>query len=66
MIKSNGGSGYVRNVLFDNFLSRNTAYGLNVDQYWSRQSVGEGDGVQLSNITFRVGSEKLPCDDSTL
>ncbi|KAL5522244.1 hypothetical protein ACEPAF_2101 [Sanghuangporus sanghuang] len=53
MIKSNGGSGYVRNVLFESFISRGTAYGMNVDQYWSRQIVGEGDGVQLSNMTFK-------------
>ena len=54
MIKSNLGSGYVRNVLFDSFISRDTAYGLNIDQYWSSQTPGTGAGVQLSNITFSV------------
>ena len=54
MIKSNMGSGYVRNVLFQNFIARGTAYGLNVNQYWSSQSPGSGAGVQLSNITFQV------------
>ncbi|KAI0759248.1 rhamnogalacturonase [Trametes elegans] len=52
MIKSNLGSGYVRNVLFQNFIAVGTAYGLNVNQYWSSQSPGSGAGVQLSNITF--------------
>lgn len=54
MIKSNHGSGYVKNVEFQNFISRGTAYGLNVDQYWSSQSAGSGAGVELSNITFSV------------
>lgn len=54
MIKSNHGSGYVKNVQFQNFISRGTAYGLNIDQYWSSQSAGSGAGVELSNITFTV------------
>ncbi|KAF8914337.1 rhamnogalacturonan-hydrolase [Gymnopilus junonius] len=52
MIKSNGGSGYVQNVLFQNFISRGTAYGLNVNQYWSDETTASGNGVQLSNIQF--------------
>lgn len=59
MIKSNGGSGYVRNVLFQNFISRGTAYGLNIDQYWSSQSTAPGDGVQLSNIQFQVSNSYI-------
>ena len=54
MIKSNLGSGYVRNVVFDSFIARGTAYGLDINQYWSSQSPGTGAGVQLSNITFSV------------
>jgi rhamnogalacturonan hydrolase len=54
MIKSNGGSGSVSNVLFQDFISRGTAYGLYLNQYWSSQSVGSGDGVKLSNIKFVV------------
>ena len=54
MVKSNGGSGFLRNVLFENFQSRGTAYGLNVQQYWDRQTPADGNGVQLTNITFRV------------
>ncbi|KAI0759831.1 rhamnogalacturonase-like protein [Trametes elegans] len=52
MIKSNKGSGYVRNVKFQDFISRGTAYGLNIDQYWSSQKPGSGAGVQLSDLTF--------------
>ena len=54
MIKSNLGSGYVRNVVFDHFISRGTAYGLDVNQYWASQTPGSGAGVQLTNITFSV------------
>ena len=54
MIKSNLGSGYVRNVQFQNFISRGTAYGLDINQYWSSQTPGTGAGVELSNITFSV------------
>ena len=68
MIKSNGGSGYVRNVLFQNFLARGTAYGLNVNQYWSDETTASGNGVQLSNIQFEVRPEPvdfLPCTSLT-
>ena len=54
MIKSNLGSGYVRNVVFDQFIARGTAYGLDINQYWSSQTPGTGAGVELSNITFSV------------
>ncbi|PAV21490.1 rhamnogalacturonase [Pyrrhoderma noxium] len=53
LIKSWGGSGYAKNILLENFLSHNTAYGLDVDQYWSGMTQADGAGVQLSNITFR-------------
>jgi len=56
MIKSNGGSGYVKNVVFDNFIGFSNAYSLNVDQYWSSMKPVGGNGVALSNITFSVGS----------
>ena len=54
MIKSNGGSGTVKNVLLENFIGFSNAYSLNIDQYWSSQKTGTGDGVQLQNITFKV------------
>jgi len=53
MIKSNGGSGSVQNVLFENFLAHGADYGLDVDQYWYPQPTASGAGVQLSNITAR-------------
>lgn len=54
MIKSNGGSGTVSNVVFENFIGHKNAYSLDVDQYWSSMSTVAGDGVALSNITFNV------------
>ncbi|KAG9012742.1 hypothetical protein FRB93_001295 [Tulasnella sp. JGI-2019a] len=51
MIKSNLGSGSVENVLFQNFIGRGTAYGLDVNQYWE-STPGTGPGVLLNNITF--------------
>ena len=60
MIKSNGGSGTVENVLFQNFIGHGNAYSLNVDQYWSSQSTAAGSGVQLSNITFNVSILAAP------
>ncbi len=62
MIKSNKGSGYVRNVQFQNFIARGTAYGLNIDQFWSSQTPGSGAGVQLQNITFSVCPRHLGSD----
>jgi rhamnogalacturonan hydrolase len=54
MIKSNGGSGSVSNVLFENFIGHGNAYSLDIDQYWASMSPVDGDGVQLNNITFKV------------
>ena len=53
MIKSNGGSGYVEDVLFENFIGHRNAYSLDIDQYWSSMSPLDGAGVALSNLTFR-------------
>ncbi|KAI0259155.1 rhamnogalacturonan-hydrolase [Gloeopeniophorella convolvens] len=52
MFKSNGGNGTVSNVLLQNFISRGTAYGLYLNQYWASISPNPGNGVQLTNITF--------------
>lgn len=54
MIKSNGGSGSVSNVLLQDFISRGTAYGLYINQYWASLSPASGNGVKLSNIKFVV------------
>ncbi|KLO13032.1 rhamnogalacturonan-hydrolase [Schizopora paradoxa] len=53
MIKSWGGDGYLRNVLLQNFIARGTAYGLDVNQYWSGQTQVAGNGVQINNVTFQ-------------
>jgi len=52
MIKSNGGSGSVYNVAFNNFMGHSNAYTLDIDQYWSGQTAVAGDGVTLYDITF--------------
>jgi rhamnogalacturonan hydrolase len=54
MIKSNGGSGTLSNVLLENFIGHGNAYSLDIDQYWSSMSPVSGNGVQLNNITFKV------------
>jgi rhamnogalacturonan hydrolase len=54
MIKSNGGSGILSDVVMDNFIGHSNAYSLDIDQHWSSMKVNEGKGVKLSNITFKV------------
>jgi rhamnogalacturonan hydrolase len=60
MIKSNGGSGFVKEVFFENFIGHGNAYSLDIDQYWASMDPVDGDGVQLSNITFKVCTEIFP------
>ena len=50
MIKSNGGSGSVSNVVLENFIGHGNAYSLDIDQYWSSMDPIEGEGVQLHSI----------------
>lgn len=50
MIKSNGGSGTVSNVVLENFIGHGNAYSLDIDQYWSSMDHLDGAGVQLNNI----------------
>ena len=52
MIKSNGGSGSVSDATFENFIGHGNAYSLDIDQYWSSQKVGEGEGVKLTDLKF--------------
>jgi hypothetical protein len=54
MIKSNGGSGFMKNVLMQNFIGYSNAYSLDIDQQWSSMKTLAGSGVHLSNITFKV------------
>lgn len=53
MVKSNGGSGTVSNVLLENFIGHGNAYSLDIDSAWSSMDEGDGDGVQLNNLTVR-------------
>ncbi|KAN0108708.1 glycoside hydrolase family 28 protein [Hyaloscypha variabilis] len=48
-----GGSGYVTNVLWENFRSKESLYGLNLNQYWQQTYTPDTGAVALSNITFR-------------
>ncbi|KUJ23475.1 Rhamnogalacturonase A [Mollisia scopiformis] len=52
MIKSNGGSGSFYSASFNNFMGHSNAYTLDIDGYWSGQSVATGDGVLFYDITF--------------
>jgi len=54
MIKSNGGSGSVSSVTFENFIGHSNAYSLDIDQYWTGQAgADQSTGVKLSGITFK-------------
>jgi rhamnogalacturonan hydrolase len=59
MIKSNGGSGSMHDVLLENFLGHSNAYTLDIDQHWSPMKANGGAGVGLRNITFKVGRSPL-------
>jgi rhamnogalacturonan hydrolase len=52
MIKSNGGSGTVSNIAFNNFVGHSNAYSLDFDTAWSSMSTATGDGITYSNISF--------------
>jgi hypothetical protein len=52
MIKSNGGSGSVSNVLFDNFSGHTNAYTLYIDSDWTQEALAPGNGVEYFDISF--------------
>lgn len=52
MIKSNGGSGTVQNVAFNNFMGHSNAYTLDFDTAWSSMDAADGDGITYTNISF--------------
>ncbi|TAQ90585.1 hypothetical protein B7494_g1119 [Chlorociboria aeruginascens] len=52
MIKSNGGDGYIRDCTFSNFIGHSNAYALDINEYWSSETVVAGNGVTLSGLTF--------------
>lgn len=53
MVKSNGGSGSVSNLLLENFIGHGNAYSLDIDSQWSSMDAVEGDGVSMDNVTIR-------------
>ncbi|KAL4930492.1 putative extracellular rhamnogalacturonase [Aspergillus undulatus] len=53
MVKSNGGSGSVSNLVLENFIGYGNAYSLDIDAEWSSMSTIDGDGVSLNNVTIR-------------
>ncbi|KAL4961270.1 putative extracellular rhamnogalacturonase [Aspergillus stella-maris] len=53
MVKSNGGSGTVSNLVLENFIGYGNAYSLDIDAAWSSMSTIDGDGVTLNNVTIR-------------
>ncbi|KAK4542302.1 hypothetical protein LTR36_006955 [Oleoguttula mirabilis] len=52
MFKSNGGSGFVSDVLLENFIGHKNAYSLYINGYWSSESVQPGEGVLYESIKF--------------
>ncbi|RAL14232.1 rhamnogalacturonase A precursor [Aspergillus homomorphus CBS 101889] len=79
-IKYNGGSGTVRNIIWDTITVRGGVYPLSIDSSWG--SAHDGAGVEVTNLTFKnwhgysqdnarpairlqCGSE-VPCTDISL
>lgn len=52
MIKSNGGSGSVSDCIFENFIGHSNAYSLDINGYWSDETVAAGNGVLFTDLTF--------------
>ncbi|THV50658.1 hypothetical protein BGAL_0141g00070 [Botrytis galanthina] len=48
-----GGSGYVSNIIWENFRSKASLYGINLNQYWQQTYLPDSGAVALTNITFR-------------
>ncbi len=52
MIKSNGGSGAVRQCTFSNFIGHANAYSLNINGFWTQLKLQPGDGVLYEDLNF--------------
>lgn len=52
MIKSNGGSGSVKNCQFNNFIGHSNAYSLDINAYWTELALQDGNGVLYDNLSF--------------
>ncbi|KAF4962764.1 hypothetical protein FSARC_9168 [Fusarium sarcochroum] len=48
-----GGSGHVTNITFENFRSKASLYGLDINQYWQNTFEPDTGAVALSNIAFK-------------
>ncbi|KAM0209972.1 hypothetical protein ACHAPA_008211 [Fusarium lateritium] len=48
-----GGSGHVTNITFENFRSKASLYGLDINQYWQNTFEPDTGAVALSNLVFK-------------
>lgn len=53
-LKSNGGSGTVSGIVWDTVYIHGGQYILAVNENWETRNEDAGDGVQLSNLTFKA------------
>lgn len=45
----------MKNVLLQDFISRDTAYGLYINEYWASITTPvPGNGVSITGVTFKV------------
>jgi rhamnogalacturonan hydrolase len=52
MIKSNGGSGTVKQCSFTNFIGHKNAYSLDIDSHWPLLKPQPGNGVLYQDLNF--------------
>jgi rhamnogalacturonan hydrolase len=52
MLKSNGGNGTVSDCVFQNFIGHSNAYSLDLNAYWTDETLAAGDGVLYTDLTF--------------
>ena len=52
MIKSNGGSGTLEHGTFNNFMGHTNAYTLDLNAYWTDETLAAGSGVQYTDLSF--------------
>ncbi|KAF5665594.1 murein transglycosylase [Fusarium circinatum] len=57
-----GGSGHVTNITFENFRSKASLYGLDINQYWQNTFEPDTGAVALSNLLFKNFSGKCKVD----
>ncbi|RDW60616.1 endo-rhamnogalacturonase F [Coleophoma cylindrospora] len=48
-----GGSGFVTNITWENFRSKESSYGFNIDQYWQNKFTPDTGSVALTNLVFK-------------